>query len=67
MRRNLRQLNLDILIYYAKKHLPVMKVCENPVQLSHNVHSAEDMNGCMDKTIILPPCKLCPFLSVKVC
>ncbi len=48
MRRNLRQLNLDILIYYAKKHLPVMKVCENQVQRSHNVHSAEDMNGCMD-------------------
>ncbi len=24
------------------------------------------MNGCMDKTIILPPCKLWSFLSVKV-
>ncbi len=29
------------------------------------IHSAKFMNGCMDKTIILPPCKLWSFLSVK--
>ncbi len=44
------------------KHLPVMKVCEHQVQRSHTFCRVYEF--CMDK-IILPPCKLWSFLSVK--
>ncbi len=37
------------------KHLPVMKVCEHQVQRSHTFCRVYEF--CMDKKIILPPCK----------
>ncbi len=46
-----------------KKTLTVMKVCQHQVQQSHTY--AKFMNVVW--TIILPPCKLWSFLSVKVC
>ncbi len=41
------------------KHLPVMKVCEHQVQRSHTFCRVYEF--CMDKKIILPPCKLWSF------
>ncbi len=41
------------------KHLPVMKVCEHQVQRSHTFCRVYAF--CLDKTIILPPCKLWSF------
>ncbi len=41
------------------KHLPVMTVCEHQVQRSHTFCRVYEF--CMDKTIILPPCKLWSF------
>ncbi len=41
------------------KHLPVMTVCEHQVQRSHTFCRVYEF--CMDKKIILPPCKLWSF------
>ncbi len=41
------------------KHLPVMKACEHQVQRSHTFCRVYEF--CMDKKIILPPCKLWSF------
>ncbi len=41
------------------KHLPVMKVCEHQEQRSHTFCRVYEF--CMDKKIILPPCKLWSF------
>ncbi len=42
-------------------HLPVMKVCEHQVQRSHTFCRVYEF--CMDKKIILPPCKLWSFFG----
>ncbi len=49
----------DAAFHEAKeKHLPVMKDYEHQVQ--------KFLNGCMDKTTILPPCKYGHFCQLRL-